>query len=152
MDSSGGWYRRVFLAAGVEMVLLIVQYLLGMWTNVYAPSTPAFYAMKNYLPLGLHVFNGDALFLLGLVALIFSILSRRMRLIVPAVVLSIAVLAAGEFGMAFENSINPIYSFGMGTMWLVAFFAASALLMVSRRPQNASMAPPTVTVAGSPSG
>ncbi len=137
--------------AGVEMVLLIGQYLLGMWTNVYAPSTPAFYSMKNYAPLGLHVFNGDALFLLALVALIFAIFSRQLRLIVPAVVLSIAVLAAGEFGMAFENSINPIYSFGMGTMWLVAFFAASALLMGSRRPRNASMAPPALTVSASPS-
>lgn len=152
MEPHGRWYRRVFVVAGVAMVLLVAQYLLGMWTNVYAPSTPAFYAMKNYTPLGLHVFNGDALFLLAVVALIFAAFSWQLRLIVPAAALAIAILVGGELGMAFENSVNPIYSFGMGTMWMVAFFATGILLWGSWGLGNASMAPPSTRVSGSPSG
>jgi hypothetical protein len=55
------------------------------------------------------------------------------------VILVASVYVAGAFGMAYVNSTpnDPAYSFGMGTMFLVALFAAASLVMMSVRVQRA---------------
>lgn len=151
MVARATWIRLVTYVGGLTLLLLIAQYFLGLWTNVYAPAQFAsFDSGAGYSPsLDAHILNGDVLFLLALIVLVFAAVSKRIRLIVPAVVLVIAVFVAGELGMAFVNSTpnDPIDSFGMGTMFLVALFSAAALMMLSanaRRvadPTRATVAP-----------
>jgi hypothetical protein len=144
------WVRIVGAVAGVELVLLFVQYALGLWTNLYGPDT--FNTNTSLASLDWHFIVGDLLFLVGIVIVILAALARAVRLIVPAVVLVIAVYAAGAFGMAFVNSTpnNPIYSFGMGIMFLVALFSDLAIMGQAWRRSlwQAAMAPmaPSPTV------
>lgn len=120
------------------MLLLIVQYLLGLWANVYAPAQ--FAPFDSYPPfpspaLEFHILTGDALFLLSLVVLVFAALSKRLHQIAPAVVLVVSIFIAGQFGMAFVNSSpnDPLDSFGMGVMFLVAFVSAVTLMVLPGR-------------------
>jgi hypothetical protein len=139
----------VAYVGAAALLLLILQYFLGLWTNVYAPAQFSnFNSSANYSPaLYAHIDNGFVLFFLGIVAVILAALSRRVRTIVPAVVLVASIYGAGYFGMAYVNATpnTPIDSFGMGALFLVALFSAGALLMGSMRARTAPSAP-VVTV------
>ncbi|MFZ1023172.1 MAG: hypothetical protein WAN87_03455 [Thermoplasmata archaeon] len=137
MAGSNRWTRLVERVAVVEIFLLIAQYLLGIWTNVYAPAQFVLNSSGMSTQPGslvYHVLVGFLLFLVGVVILILAGLSRDLRLICLAAVLPVAVFVAGEFGSAFERSTpnNPIYSFGMGVMFIVALFATMGILALSR--------------------
>jgi hypothetical protein len=150
--ASGRWTRLVTIVAVVEILLLIGQYLLGIWTNVYAPAQFVLNSsgMSDQVgTLEYHVLVGFLLFLVGVVILILAGFTRDLRLIALAVVVPIAVFVAGELGSAFERSTpnNPIYSFGMGAMFIVALFATLGILAVSRSrrmPAAPSAAPAAV--------
>lgn len=141
------WLLFTSYMAAVELALLIAQYLLGLLTNLYGPAV---YADRNGPPsLGFHFLTGYLLFLVGAVILIFSGLARSARLIIPAVVLEIAILLAGIFGSLFLGTNNPIYSFGMGTMFLVALFSAIAFLAFSWRARTTGPVVPSSATHGS---
>jgi hypothetical protein len=130
------WGRITAYVGGVTLLVLILQYLVGLWTNVYAPAQ--FGPFDSYPPypsvaLEVHILNGILVGLVSLAALVLAALSKQLRLIVPALVLLISVFVAGEFGFFFVNSTpnNPIDSFGMGAMFIVALFSAAALVMLS---------------------
>ncbi|MGA7846944.1 MAG: hypothetical protein WCB18_07660 [Thermoplasmata archaeon] len=155
MAERRNWGKVVTYLAGASLVLLIAQYFLGLWSNVYAPAQfLSFYqgvdAGANYPPaLFVHITVADVLFILSIVALVFAALARQLRLIIPALVLVVSIYVAGEFGMAFVNSTpnDPIDSFGMGTMFLVALFATMGILALSRsrRTPSAPSAAPAAT-------
>jgi hypothetical protein len=146
------WGRVVTYLAGVALLLLIAQYFLGLWTNVYAPAQFAsFDSGANYSPsLNVHIVNGDVLFLLSIVALVFTALARQLRLIVSAVVLVVSIYVAGQFGMVYVNSTpnDPIDSFGMGAMFLIALFSATSLLMMSWRRRPVVRSKPEMPATG----
>lgn len=141
MSRPGNWGRVALYLGIASLLLLILQYFLGLWTNVYAPAQfSTFDSGANYPPsLNVHIINGDVLFLLSVVALVFAALSKRVRTVLPAALLVVSVYVAGELGMAFVNSSpnSPIDSFGMGAMFLVALFSAGSLVMLSWRDRPA---------------
>jgi hypothetical protein len=148
------WVRIVRYVGVAALLLLVLQYCLGLWTNVYAPvQFSNFNSGANYSPaLNAHIMNGDILFVLGLLAVVFAVFSKRLRLIVPAVVLTLAVFLAGEFGMAFVNATPnaPIDSFAMGVTFLFALFGAGALAGLARAERPPATAAPAATAPGSP--
>jgi heme A synthase len=150
MASVRNWPRIVTYLSAVALLLLLVQYFLGLWTNVYAPSQfSSFDSGANYSPsLNVHIINGDLLFLVSVALLVLAALSRQLRLIAPAAALVVSIYVAGALGMAYVNSTpnDPIDSFGMGAMFLVALFAAAVLLMMSVRVQRAAKAAPAPIV------
>ncbi|MFZ1023292.1 MAG: hypothetical protein WAN87_04075 [Thermoplasmata archaeon] len=156
MAEPRNWGRVVTYLAGAALVLLIAQYFLGLWTNVYAPAQFASFQTgidsgPYYpAPLRVHVANGDVLFLLSIVALVFAALARQLRLIVPALVLAVSIYVAGELGMLFVNSTPnaPIDSFGMGAMFLVALLSAAGLLMMSWRSRPVARSKPEMPATG----
>lgn len=114
--------RALPYLAGVTLVLLVAQYLLGLWTSAYAPSMFSS-SDHSFAPLGFHVIVG---YLVGIVAvgmLIVAVPSRYPRYIAQSTVVVAAIAVAGLFGMLFVSSTpnDPVYSFGMGLMFLVAF-------------------------------
>jgi len=153
MASARNWPRVVTYLSAAGLLLLLFQYLFGLWTNVYAPAQfSSFDSGANYSPsLNVHIVNGDVLFLLSIVILVFTAFSRQVRLIAPAAVLVASIYIAGAFGMAYVNSTpnDPIYSFGMGAMYLVALFSAGAVLMMSVRVQRAAKSETTMPTSGS---
>lgn len=153
MATPRNWPRVITYVSGAVLFLLLLQYFLGLWTNVYAPAQFAsFDSGANYAPsLNAHIINGDVLFLLAVVLLVLAAFSRQARLVISAVVLVVAVYAAGEFGMAYVNSSpnDPIDSFGMGSLFLVALFSAAGLMMMSWR-SPPSLVPKSETPASGP--
>ncbi len=141
------WVPRVLsMVTGITLLFLVIQYLLGLWTNVYAPST--FTPNTSYPSLDWHYMIGDTVFVLSLLTLIFAVLTKEARAIVPAVVLVVAVYVAGQFGMDYVGSTpnNPLDSFGMRVMFLIAFVSAVALAGLSRRiTKGTAVQPPSVT-------
>jgi hypothetical protein len=156
MAAPRNWARIVTYISGVTLFLLLLQYLLGLWTNVYAPAQfSSFDSGANYSPaLNGHIINGDALFLLSVIALVIAAISKQVRLFIPAVVLVVSIYVAGQFGMAYVNSTpnDAIDSFGMGTMFLVALFSAAALIMTSRRSGRTPGSTPSASTTGTRAG
>ena len=150
MPSRRKWLTLVLALAGVEMLLLAAQYFLGLWTNVYAPSM--FTSNSSFPSLDWHYNIGYILFLLGIVVLIFAGLARDLRLILSAIVVVATVYAAGAFGAAFVSSSpnDPLDSFGMGVMFLVAFLANSATLMLASRARRTTVAPHATVAPAQP--
>ncbi len=141
------WLTLVLVVAGVEMLLLVAQYLLGLWTNVYAPAM--FTSSSSFPSLNWHYNIGFALFFVGIALVVLAALSRDWRLVVAGLVVLVAVYSAGMFGANFVSSSpnDPLDSFGMGAMFLVALFADSALLMIASRGRAAAAAPGTAAPA-----
>jgi hypothetical protein len=147
MPSRRTWLTLVLALAGVEMILLVTQYFLGLWTNVYAPAM--FTSNSSFPSLDWHYNIGYILFLVGLVGLIVAAFARDWRVVLGAVVVVVAVYGAGYFGAAFVSSSpnDPADSFGMGAMFLVALFADSATLMFAGRARRRMAAPAPATTA-----
>jgi hypothetical protein len=145
MPTRRTWLTWVMTLAGVELLLLIAQYFLGLWTNVYAPSM--FTSNSSFPSLNWHYNVGFMLFFVGIVVLILTALARDWRLILSGVVVVIAVYSAGMFGADYVSSSpnNPLDSFGMGTMFLVALFANAVILMLASRGRRSVSDPGEVT-------
>ncbi|MGC2288794.1 MAG: hypothetical protein WA688_02930 [Thermoplasmata archaeon] len=129
MADSPPWVPRALsYLVGITLVLLVVQYLLGLWTNAYAP---AMFSPSNhsFAALGFHVLVGYVVGVVALALLIVAAFSRNPRYAIQSFVVLVAIALAGVFGMLFVSSTpnNPAYSFGMGFMFLVAFGACMGL-------------------------
>jgi len=147
MASRRSWLTLVLIFAGIEMLFLVAQYFLGLWTNVYAPSM--FTSNSSFPSLDWHYNIGFTLFFVGVVMLILAGLSRNWRLVLGGIVVVVAVYVAGQLGASFVSSSpnNPLDSFGMGVMFLVALFANSAVLMLAARARRPTGSPATVASA-----
>jgi hypothetical protein len=133
-------------------VLLVVQYIAGLWTNAYAPAN-GFTSNSAFPSLNLHYLVGDLLGVLTLIAAVISVFTRQLRVIALSVVLVGAVWFAGFAGMAFVSSSpnNGIYSVAMGSAFLVAFWAGlmlMAMTMMQRQPGPTGTSPSSVASGG----
>lgn len=148
MSPRPGVGRALAAVTGVTILALVAEYLLGLWTNLYGPS--AFTRSTSYPALAAHYGLGYALFVLAILVVVLAALSHRRRALVPAVVLLVAVALAGFFGAAFVRSSpnDPIDSFAMGFMFLVALFSAFLVAMSrwSRTPAAEPSSPAPATV------
>lgn len=99
------------------LLLLVVQYVLGMIVNIYALPP---YDASN---IGAHYVIGYVVALVGLIALIFVTFSRNVGAISMSVVGFISIILAGESGrgFAFLSQHNGLYSLSMAVFWLISF-------------------------------
>lgn len=123
---------------GLVGLLLILQYLAGLWTDVNAMGP--FTTNSSSPALDLHYDLGYALGILSLVALIVSTMAKRWRLVPFTAVTFISVLVAGVAGGDFVRTNDGFASFVMGTFFLVAFGSNFMASMVLRR-QRATLPP-----------
>ena len=108
---------------------LPVQFLLGMYLNLYVPH------LHGQAPLAAHIVLGTVLVAAGLAALIFAVLSRRLDHMV------VSILGAAALGFAWRGGISfltagghSIDSYLMATGFICAVtFYAAGLFTVSRR-------------------
>jgi hypothetical protein len=115
--------------APLLLILLVAQYLVGLWTNLYAPVA-GFTSQSSFPALDAHYDLGYSLGLLALIAVICAAVARVRPLIVLAALTFLGVLAAGIAGGAFVRTTpNPsTASFVMGAMFLLAFVGSLGLL------------------------
>lgn len=153
MADAPPWVRGALLGATVLLlVLLFVEYVLGLWTNVDGvglDSGGMFTSSSSGSTLSAHLAVGYLLGLVALLAVIFAALTREVRFIAQAVFALIWIGVAGVAGRAFiDSSPNaPIDSFAMGVAFLLAFGTATGLMYsVLRRPPAAPSVMPPVAV------
>ena len=115
------------------LLLLIVQYILGMIVNIYALPP---YGSN----IGAHYFMGYLLGLIGLITLIFVVFSRQVSAISFSAIGFISIVLAGESGrgFAFLSQHNGVYSLAMALFWLLSFssYFISLFLISSRYTKN----------------
>jgi heme A synthase len=148
MSSPPGWATKaVGGIAVIALIVLVIQYLVGMWTNLYSPAT--FTTDSSYPALDAHYNLGFALGIIGIIGIVFAAITRNVRMIAPAVGLFVWIFVAGFAGMAFVSDTpnNPVYSFVMSVAFLLAFVSALALLFQSmgRFGWRREPVPPTAT-------
>jgi heme A synthase len=113
-------------------LLLVVQYLSGLWTNAYGPAN-GFTSSSSFPALSAHYAVGYALTALVLVVAIVAFFTGRRRVTALALILAAGVVWAAISGSAFVRSTpnNPLYSVSMGIAFLVAFWAALMLVGIT---------------------
>jgi hypothetical protein len=132
MTPTRPWVPRLLSAfVGLVFLLLIAEYLLGLWTNVYAPAM--FTSSASTPALAAHMSAGIALFVAPIVMTVLAALRKELRRVIPSVVTVLAIGAAGVFGRMYISTTpnDPAYSFAMGTLFLVAFVSAAAVSWLS---------------------
>jgi hypothetical protein len=114
--------------APIVLLILIAQYLLGLWTNLYAPAA-GFTSNSSSLALDWHYNLGFILGIVSILSIVLAALTRRLPLVILSVILFVGVFVAGMAGGSYVNSTpNPSSdSFLMGAMFLLAFVAALGL-------------------------
>jgi hypothetical protein len=121
-------HKALRILVPVTGLLLVVQYLLGLWTNAYAPSS-GFTDNTSFPSLDWHYNIGFALGILAVLVLILAALTRRIPYVGFAVLLLVGVAVAGISGMGFVHTMPnpPVDAVVMGIGFLVAFWASLAL-------------------------
>jgi hypothetical protein len=122
------------------MVMLILQYALGMGVDLYV--TPGkgglSEAFKNGPLLALHTILGVLLILAAIGLLVRAIIARHRAVIIASAVGLIAIVAAAGSGVSFLNSGTAGASMGMAMATAVAFLCYTVCLfllgMRARRP------------------
>ena len=131
------------------MLLLVAQYLLGLWTNPYVPAS-GFTSNSSSPALDWHYNVGFILGILGIVAIALASVSRRLPLAPLAVLLFLSVIVAGPAGGAYVTATpNPSNdSFLMGAVFLLAVLSAFGLVyQVWKGTPGASSTPAAPTPA-----
>lgn len=122
--------KRVILL--VQATLLIIQFIVGMWINLFAPMNvppPHGYFMMGYMmyyfslipALAPHMAIGVAIGLLFLAMLVVALLSRDVIGAVLSTIGGVMTLVAGVAGMAFvagglsNNALSMIMSVGFAS-------------------------------------
>lgn len=133
--------RSVRNTSIVIICLLVVQYLLGMISNLFV-DFPTPLASVNPLdnlftsgpyPVLIHLLNGLALGILSIIAIIVSVITRSRRLIILSSCGLGATLFAGEAGIEFVLGwyTVDVFSFLMSIGFILSFAAYFLLLWYS---------------------
>ncbi len=120
------------------LIVLIVQFALGMGVNLYVTLPAAGHPghaswFGNGTQLALHAALGMFLILAAIFVLVRSIMARNAAIIVTSAAGLVAILLAAFFGSGFTDKLTDGYSIGMALAFAVALacyaiglFAASA--------------------------
>ena len=115
------------------LLLLIMQYILGMIVNIYALPP---YGSN----ISAHMVMGYVVALIGLITLIFVIFSRQVGAISFSAIGFVSIVLAGQSGrgFAFFSQQNGVYSLAMALFWLLSFssYFISLFLISSRYTKN----------------
>jgi hypothetical protein len=123
------------------LILLIVQFALGMGVNLYVtlpaagqPHHASWFG--NGTLLALHAALGMVLILGALAVLIRAIMARNVTLIITSAVGFVAILLAAFYGSGFADKLTNGYSLGMALAFAAALAAYAIGLYALRRPPS----------------
>lgn len=136
------------------LIALLVQFLLGIWVNLYVPTSSIMgrgnrsggmmgssqtglmggmsRAMSGAMPLMLHMMLGWILLLAAFGALIGSVVARHAAAMFAALAGVLAVVVAGIGGLEFASTGHDVYSFVMAVGFTGAVAAYGAELYLVR--------------------
>jgi hypothetical protein len=125
------------------LLLLVVQFALGMGVNLYVTLPAAGHPghsswFGNGILLALHAAIGMLLILGALAVLIRAIMARNVTLIITSAAGLVAILLAAFFGSGFTDKLTNGYSLGMALAFAVALACYAIGLFALRRPPGKS--------------
>jgi hypothetical membrane protein len=123
------WSWKVLrILVPVTGLLLVVQYLLGLWTNAYAPAS-GFTDNTSFPSLDWHYNIGFLLGILGILVVIVAAFTRKVPYVGFGLLLLAGIALAGIAGMRYVGTTPnaPLDAVLMGIGFLVAFWASLAL-------------------------
>ncbi|MGC8608540.1 MAG: hypothetical protein ACP5UV_01570 [Thermoplasmata archaeon] len=132
-------YRLTTMTVLLEMVLLAVQYILGMWMNLFAVyPTSGFYVMRamfdvpNLLP---HIMLGFLIGIISIAILFISLSTRKLYPILLSAISSVSILVAGISGLdfIFGDFVNNDLSYLMSVFFIISVLSYSFLIYTSER-------------------
>lgn len=109
--------------------ILMVQYLLGMATNLFVQFPQSQNASQLWefawkqLPLASHIITGIALLIGAVVLLIQSIKKRQRKWILVSTIGLVSIIVAGYSGATFIPTQINIYSFIMSLGFIIALLS-----------------------------
>ncbi|SIM83931.1 hypothetical protein [Cuniculiplasma divulgatum] len=115
----------------IELLLLAVQFVFGIWMNLFAPFPTARVAFQPYAmmtvmisvpELMIHMMNGVLIGLLSLMIFVLAIMRADFRSAAISAVASLSILLAGISGLLFLFSgfQDNVFSFAMSIGFIVA--------------------------------
>ena len=131
--STSTWpFRTLKVLIPIAGILLVVQYVAGLYTSAYSPAS-GFTDNSAFPALNLHYTVGMILGILAIIVVIISAFTRQVRYIGLSVVMVAAILTAGIAGIAYVSSTPnpPVATVIMGISFLVAFWADVALAFMA---------------------
>jgi hypothetical protein len=107
------------------LIVLIVQFALGMGVNLYVTLPAAGHPghaswFGNGALLAFHAALGISLILAAIFVLVRAIMARNVTIIVTSAVGLVAILLAAFFGSGFTDKLTDGYSIGMALAFAVA--------------------------------
>lgn len=138
--------RRIRNFSLVALGVLILQYLLGMLSNLFVNFPIATPSIKNPLDntftngpylVAIHVIVGIALGLLSITLVVLCTVSKKRSLILISIAGLGSILFAGESGIEFVLGwyLNNLLSFMMSVGFILAFLAFFLLLWRTNQKQ-----------------
>ena len=131
-DSRARQLARLRGASMGAMVMLILQYALGIGVNLYVTLHKGGLseAFKNGPLLILHTILGVLLILAAIGLLVRAIIARHRAVIIASAVGLVAIVAAAGSGVSFVNSGTAGASLGMALATAVAFLCYTVCLFI----------------------
>jgi len=130
MSQTHARFRAFRIAFLITLVLLVIQYVLGMISNLEVqfpdnlPDGNAWsWVWSHSLIIQFHIYIGTLLLIVTLIALILSIVARNMAGIIAAVVGLALIIFAWLSGVAFLASQQNTLSLWMALGFIGAFVA-----------------------------
>ena len=132
--------RLVVMLVMIQLFLLVIQFILGMWINLFAPaiitslpSSPMQFMMLAAFSIPeimVHMMNGMVIGFLAILVLAFSFVSRRYEIIALSFVNGILTLTAGMSGIFFLLGYmqNNVLSFVMSLSFLGVILTDFAIM------------------------
>ncbi|AWR94098.2 hypothetical protein [Acidianus brierleyi] len=136
-------YRSISYLSYVILAILVIQFLDGMWLNLFAvfpQVSSSFNAMNmmsfmfNYGPIFmLHMMSGFLLLILGFIILAFSFMSKNSNIVIFSSIGLLAIILAGISGLLFMFSdfSNNIFSYMMSLGFIISI--ASYTIIIGQR-------------------
>lgn len=133
--------RGLWLSSFSAVVMLLVEYGLGIWVNLYAQIPASDHGKETFaafaaaiadgpLALTLHALLGTLLLVTAITVVIRAVLARNNVAIVSGAVAFLAVIAAWQSGARFVGASANGASFGMAMATGVALLCYVTILFV----------------------
>jgi len=139
-----GKYRFVYTGITVIMVLLFIQFILGMYVNLYVSFPPLNSITNagphgfppNYIVVMLHMMLGFLILMVSFIMLLLSIKIRNSKLVLSSSVSFVFVIIAGISGFLFLFNEANLYSLIMAISFMIIVLSEFYYLYVIKLLKN----------------
>ncbi|MEM0073885.1 MAG: hypothetical protein QXT41_04130 [Thermoplasmatales archaeon] len=142
--------RIIRLLVMIQLFFLSVQFILGMWINLFAnvtnPSSSEnhlqymSYVMSSFPEIMVHIAIGIIIGIISLILIAFSVKYKRIKILVISIANAIFVFLAGIAGILFLINFmsNNIFSFLMSISFLAVILADFSIVLYIPVPSSSS--------------